>query len=161
MIPRHVEEFRLPERIESRKRSSGSRPSRCEALAALAGRFADRLAALRDDREWRRAHGRERRDLRVVELGWVQRGSLPERSGRRRGHSTGKVSDASVPARGDLHILRVVAWEPAGAPLQEVREGRIYEENRQYEQEMKRYLAEVTARAFCRDTSPPTRSAPP
>ncbi len=153
----HVEEFRIPERIELQELvvREQARPD-AEALAALAAQIRDRLAAGEAIADVAASHAASGETSGLVELGWVQRGELDAAlEGAAWALEPGEVS-APIPARGGLHILRVVAREPARVrPLQEVRERiEMIEENRQYEQEMKRYLAELTARAYIAENLP-------
>lgn len=154
----NADRFRIPERIEVQEIVvlEGARPDP-EALRALAAEIHGRLTAGEGMAEVAAEYGGRGETSALVELGWVERGELDAALEEVAWALAPGEFSAPVPARGGLHILRLEAREPAGLrPLAEVRaQIEAAEQNRQYEREMQRYLAELAASAFVSESLPP------
>ncbi|MCL4837140.1 MAG: peptidyl-prolyl cis-trans isomerase [Thermoanaerobaculia bacterium] len=155
----NADRFRVPERIEVQEIVvlEQARPGDPEGLRALADGIHGRLVAGEGMAEVAATHAERGETSALVELGWVERGELDTAlEAAAWALAPGEIS-APVPARGGLHIVRVAAREPAGLrPLAEVRaQIEAAEQDRQYEREMGRYLAELAARAFVAESLPP------
>lgn len=91
-----------------------------------------------------------------IDLGWVVRGELAEGLDAAAWPlAAGQVS-APVEGRGGLHVLRVVAVEPAkNRPFDEVKDQiRAEEGQRRFETETRKFLAELERRAYVVENVP-------
>ena len=154
----HPDEFGVAERLQVQEFvvTEAGVPD-ASARAALAAALRARVAAGETMADVVASHPGAGEVSALVDLGWVVKGELAaELEAAVWGLAPGEVSQP-VAGRAGLHVLQLVAREPAHRkPFAEVRqeiEGREYD--RIYARESRRYLAELAARAYIYENLPP------
>jgi parvulin-like peptidyl-prolyl isomerase len=147
----HPEEFAVPERRQVREavvRDDGGRPP--AERAELARRIRDALVAGRSLAEAVAEAGAGEGDVLVLDHEWIERGTLDATLEAAVWELAAGGVAGPLPARGGLHVLHLVAVEPAGQkPLESVREqvlARLREVR--FEAESREFLDELAHSAY-------------
>lgn len=152
-----AERFKRPERrrlVELVVREEAF-PGDREALGAMARQVADRLREGEALSEVAAELGSER-VAGPIDHGWVARGELARELDDVAFELEGGAVSEPVPARGGLHVLKVLDIEPAGPiPFAEVKDRIRAEEGRRFfEERFQRLLEELAARAYVVENLP-------
>lgn len=152
-----AERFKRPERrrlVELVVREEAF-PGDREALGAMARQVADRLREGEALSEVAADLGSER-VAGPIDHGWVARGELARELDDVAFELEGGGVSEPVPARGGLHVLKVLDIEPAGPiPFAEVKDRIRAEEGRRlFEERFQRLLEELAARAYVVENLP-------
>ena len=157
----HQEEFRIPEQVQLREvvvLDEGGLPA--EGQAKVAEEIRQAVAAGKSLADAVAPYAEKGVTSKVVEFGWVSPTDLDKTlEPAIRQLANGKLSEP-VKARGGLHLLQVVDRHPAHVqPFQEVQAViQSHEQDRLYQVEAIKYLAELESRALV-VADPPTEAA--